>query len=436
MAHIVAEPCFDCKYTDCVVVCPVDCFYEGAQMLYIHPDECIDCEACVPECPVEAIFHEDNLPDEWKEFTAAQRRDAISASCPMINEKKDALEGGVVRHEPEEEVTSASPAPTSRLGAPPGRPRRTPANRPGFSFVCVGTCASDLQFRGKLVRIRRRPGSRGGTETGEETGPWWAFHPAAGSGSSGRCSPAGRSASKTDAELLEHFASGEAAESAFEALVVRHGPEVLRACRRVLPDPNDAEDAFQATFLVLARCAASGSIGRPDSLGPWLHGVALRVARKARVAAARRRWHEQRVAGRPEAGFRPEERPRGDTPRRGRAAAGAATDPGCPLLPRGHDLPGCRLPARTSPRARSGAGWSRHAASCGYASAGTKESPHPRARASRSHVAAGPMPSRRPPRRSAPRRRSPRAGRASRASRRPSPNSWKESVRMMIVTLG
>ena len=75
MAHIVAEPCFDCKYTDCVVVCPVDCFYEGAQMFYIHPDECIDCEACVPECPVEAIFHEDNLPDEWKDFTAAQRRD-------------------------------------------------------------------------------------------------------------------------------------------------------------------------------------------------------------------------------------------------------------------------------------------------------------------------------------------------------------------------
>jgi cobalt-zinc-cadmium efflux system outer membrane protein len=108
--------------------------------------------------------------------------------------------------------------------------------------------------------------------------------------------------SKTDAELLEYFASGEAAEAAFEALVVRHGPDVLKACRRVLSDPNDAEDAFQATFLVLARRAASGPIGRSDSLGPWLHGVALRVARKARVAAARRRRHEGRVAGRPEAG--------------------------------------------------------------------------------------------------------------------------------------
>ena len=68
MAHIVAEPCFDCKYTDCVVVCPVDCFYEGAQMLYIHPEECIDCEACVPECPVEAIFPEEVLPEKWAPF--------------------------------------------------------------------------------------------------------------------------------------------------------------------------------------------------------------------------------------------------------------------------------------------------------------------------------------------------------------------------------
>ncbi|APW60350.1 ferredoxin family protein [Paludisphaera borealis] len=90
MAHVVAEPCFDCKYTDCVVVCPVDCFYEGAQMLYISPDECIDCEACVPECPVEAIFHEDNLPDEWKDFTALNAE--MTPTCPVINEKKDALE--------------------------------------------------------------------------------------------------------------------------------------------------------------------------------------------------------------------------------------------------------------------------------------------------------------------------------------------------------
>lgn len=95
MAHVVAEPCFDCKYTDCVVVCPVDCFYEGPQMLFIHPDECIDCEACVPECPVAAIFHQDNLPDEWKEFTDLNR-DMTSGQpgvLTTLNEKKDALEG-------------------------------------------------------------------------------------------------------------------------------------------------------------------------------------------------------------------------------------------------------------------------------------------------------------------------------------------------------
>jgi ferredoxin len=91
MAHVVAEPCFDCYYTDCVVVCPVDCFYEGAQMLYIHPEECIDCEACVPECPVEAIFHEDNLPDEWKEFTALNREESLK--LPVINEHRNPLLG-------------------------------------------------------------------------------------------------------------------------------------------------------------------------------------------------------------------------------------------------------------------------------------------------------------------------------------------------------
>src|ERR1700752_3899049 len=105
MAHIVAEPCFDCKYTDCVVVCPVDCFYEGAQMLYIHPEECIDCEACVPECPVEAIFHEDNLPDEWKEFTALNAEEC--PKCPVITEKKDALESRGVGSKPKEEIRLA-----------------------------------------------------------------------------------------------------------------------------------------------------------------------------------------------------------------------------------------------------------------------------------------------------------------------------------------
>src|SRR5207342_3384214 len=89
MTHVVCEPCFGCKYTDCVVVCPVECFYEGEKILYIHPDECIDCEACVPECPVEAIFHEDNVPEEWKPFT--QLNAEMASQCPVITEKKEPL---------------------------------------------------------------------------------------------------------------------------------------------------------------------------------------------------------------------------------------------------------------------------------------------------------------------------------------------------------
>lgn len=89
MAFVVAEPCLDCKYTDCVVVCPCDCFREGDRMLFIDPDHCIDCEACVPECPVEAIFHEDNVPDSWREYIA--RNADQSRLLPEITERKPPL---------------------------------------------------------------------------------------------------------------------------------------------------------------------------------------------------------------------------------------------------------------------------------------------------------------------------------------------------------
>ena len=77
MAYIIAEPCINTKDTACVDVCPVDCIhptkdeeeYESAEMLYIDPDECIDCGACEPACPVEAIFEEDALPEKWQGFT-------------------------------------------------------------------------------------------------------------------------------------------------------------------------------------------------------------------------------------------------------------------------------------------------------------------------------------------------------------------------------
>ena len=68
MTYVIALPCIDVKDRACVDECPVDCIYEGGRALYIHPDECVDCGACEPVCPVEAIFFEDDLPDEWAEF--------------------------------------------------------------------------------------------------------------------------------------------------------------------------------------------------------------------------------------------------------------------------------------------------------------------------------------------------------------------------------
>ncbi len=68
MTYVVTEVCIKCKYTDCVEVCPVDCFHEGPNMLVIDPEECIDCSLCEPECPITAIFAEDDLPEEHNEF--------------------------------------------------------------------------------------------------------------------------------------------------------------------------------------------------------------------------------------------------------------------------------------------------------------------------------------------------------------------------------
>ena len=87
MAYVVAEPCIKCKYTDCVEVCPVNCFYEGKNFLVIHPDECIDCGACEPACPTKAIFPEESLPERWKAYVALNAD--LSKRWPNISERKD-----------------------------------------------------------------------------------------------------------------------------------------------------------------------------------------------------------------------------------------------------------------------------------------------------------------------------------------------------------
>lgn len=97
MPHVVTANCNDCKYTDCCVVCPVECFYQDENMLYIDPQDCIDCEACVPECPVEAIFSEGNIPPAWTSFVQlnADRTAELKAAGgdAHITEKQDPKEG-------------------------------------------------------------------------------------------------------------------------------------------------------------------------------------------------------------------------------------------------------------------------------------------------------------------------------------------------------
>ncbi len=89
MAFVVGSPCVGCKDTACVTVCPVDCFYEGPNMLVINPDECIDCGLCEPECPVEAIWSEDELPPEEMEFIDINARKCDE--WPNIDESKEPL---------------------------------------------------------------------------------------------------------------------------------------------------------------------------------------------------------------------------------------------------------------------------------------------------------------------------------------------------------
>src|ERR1700683_2409104 len=95
MTYVVTKPCYDCKYTDCVTLCPTEAFYQDDKMLYINPDECICCGACVPECPIEAIYEDCEVPGKWQSFIAlnAERSAALKESGGHITERQEPLEG-------------------------------------------------------------------------------------------------------------------------------------------------------------------------------------------------------------------------------------------------------------------------------------------------------------------------------------------------------
>jgi len=82
VTYVIAEPCVDVQDKTCIEECPVDCIYVGGRMLYIQPDECVDCGACEPVCPVDAIYYEDDLPEEWKDYTKANADFFVELGSP------------------------------------------------------------------------------------------------------------------------------------------------------------------------------------------------------------------------------------------------------------------------------------------------------------------------------------------------------------------
>jgi ferredoxin len=91
MPYIVTENCQECRFTDCVEVCPVECFYADDRMLYIHPEDCIDCGACEPACPVQAIYAEEDVPDRFQQWIGINAERCESGELELIVESMDAL---------------------------------------------------------------------------------------------------------------------------------------------------------------------------------------------------------------------------------------------------------------------------------------------------------------------------------------------------------
>ena len=122
MTYVIAQPCVDLKDRACVDECPVDCIYEGKRMLYIHPDECVDCGACEPVCPVEAIFYEDDTPEQWKDYYDANVHFFDDLGSPGGAAKM----GEIDKDHP---LVAALPPQSQDTDPGPARPRSRPGRR-------------------------------------------------------------------------------------------------------------------------------------------------------------------------------------------------------------------------------------------------------------------------------------------------------------------
>jgi ferredoxin len=125
MTHVVTESCIRCKYTDCVDVCPTDAFRAGRNMLVISPDDCIDCAVCIPECPVSAIFHEDDLPSEQRKFIPINAE--LSEQWPMISRRQPAPDDADAWIQVADKAHLLDARPALRNGDPPEPDRPEPA---------------------------------------------------------------------------------------------------------------------------------------------------------------------------------------------------------------------------------------------------------------------------------------------------------------------
>jgi NAD-dependent dihydropyrimidine dehydrogenase PreA subunit len=114
MTYVIALPCVDVKDRACIEECPVDCIYEGDRMLYIHPDECIDCGACEPVCPVEAIFFDDDVPQRWEHYVTVNAEFFAEVGSPLGAHKV----GVVGKDHPVVAALPAQAAATTRGGQP------------------------------------------------------------------------------------------------------------------------------------------------------------------------------------------------------------------------------------------------------------------------------------------------------------------------------
>lgn len=111
MAYVITEPCIKCKHTDCVIQCPVVCFHEGANFLVIDPDDCIDCGACVDHCPVHAIYPEDQVPPQWRHYTALNAQ--YARAWPEITKPKPPMESAAEFAAVQDKAALLDPTPGS-----------------------------------------------------------------------------------------------------------------------------------------------------------------------------------------------------------------------------------------------------------------------------------------------------------------------------------